>query len=109
MIDLDVNVSVQHSYAVNLAATEGSQFTMVLWDENGNLVYRQPFSPNSTPEKHKLYRTAIVNTHDSIFDIGTCVSVMFLRRIEGYASIFQCARDNQSQALIEYDLKGFVL
>ena len=62
-----------------------------------------------TIEKAKLYSTAIVDTHDSIFDKGTCVAVTFLRRIEGYANVFQCARGNQSQPLIEYDLKGFVL
>ena len=61
-----------------------------------------------TVEKAKMYSTAIVDTHDSIFDKGTCVSVKFLRKLSGLLS-FQCTRGNQTQCLTDIDLTDFVL
>jgi hypothetical protein len=58
--------------------------------------------------KAQLFKTAVVDTYDSIFDIGTVVSVQFLRKLSGVVT-YQCTRDNQTQALSECDLKNFVL
>jgi hypothetical protein len=58
--------------------------------------------------KAQLFKTAIVDTHDSIFDIGTVVSVEFLRKLGGMVT-YRCTRGEQVQALVECDLKGFVL
>jgi hypothetical protein len=58
--------------------------------------------------KAQLFKTAIVDTHDSIFDIGTVVAVEFLRKLGGMVT-YRCTRGNQVQALSECDLKGFVL
>ena len=43
MISFEMEVSVQHAHAMNLAAVEQRGFTMVQFDENGKLVYRQEF------------------------------------------------------------------